>query len=221
MPGFDVVLFDFDGTVADTSPGIKEGLGHTFRLNNMPELSKEEMDKFIGPPLDDSFMKYCNVTKEKAMAMVHEFRAYYHTKGIDKFVIYDGLEAAIRVLKEKNILVGIATSKPEIMAVHILKKAGIYELFDVVQGASLDCSLIKKTDIVRHVLTKEEVLGKKALMVGDTEYDIIGAHNNNIPVLWVNYGFGTRENALAEKPEFTAENVCEMTEFFSTFDRRK
>lgn len=220
MPKFDVVLFDFDGTIADTSPGIKEGLRHVFELNNMPQLTDKEMDKFIGPPLDDSFVKYCSVTLEKAKSMVLEFRAHYHTKAIDKFYIYQGLEDAIRVLKDKNILVGVATSKPEVMAVHILKKAGLYEYFDVIQGATLDGKLIKKNDIVRHVLDKENIKGKTALMVGDTEFDIFGAHMNNIQALWVAYGFGTLENAKRENPEYIAGNMQEMIKFFQTFDGR-
>lgn len=220
MPKFDVVLFDFDGTIADTSPGIKEGLRHVFELNDMPQLSDKEMDKFIGPPLDDSFVKYCGVTLEKAKSMVLEFRAHYHTKAIDKFYIYDGLEEAIKVLKDKNILVGVATSKPEVMASYILKKAGLYECFDVIQGATLDGKLIKKNDIVHHVLNKENVKGKTALMVGDTEFDIFGAHMNGISALWVAYGFGTLENAQKENPEYTALDMKEMIKFFQTLDRR-
>lgn len=216
MSGFEVVLFDFDGTVADTSPGIKEGLNHTFKVNNMPSMTDKAMDRFIGPPLDDSFVKYCGVSIEKAKSMVLDFREHYHVKAIDKFVIYEGLTDAIEVLKRRGIKVGIATSKPEVMAIHILKKAGIFDLFDVIQGATLDGKLIKKTDIVRHVLSKDEIKGKKALMVGDTEFDILGAHSNNIPCMWVDYGFGTYENALKEKPEYIARTTKEMAEIFLT-----
>lgn len=221
MPDFDVVLFDFDGTIADTSPGIKEGLSHVFALNNMRQMTDEETDRFIGPPLDDSFVKYCSVTREKAAQMVLDFRAHYHNKAIDKFYIYDGIEEAVKILKEKNITVGVATSKPEVMARHILEKAGISDLFDVIQGATLDGKLIKKKDIVRCILDKDSISGKKVLMVGDTEFDILGAHENNLPALWVEYGFGTLENALAAKPEYIAHNMGEMIDFFQTFDRRK
>ena len=216
MALYDGVLFDFDGTVADTSPGIKEGLRHTFELNNMPPMTSSEMDRFIGPPLDDSFVKYCNVTREKAYEMVLQFREHYHVKAIDRFLIYEGLEDAIKVLKAKGIKVGIATSKPEVMAIYILKKAGIYDLFDVIQGATLDGKLIKKNDIVAHVLQKDEIRGKSALMVGDTAFDIYGAHCNGIPCLWVDYGFGTKEDAMKENPEYIAKTTKEMAEFFST-----
>ena len=216
MPQFEVVLFDFDGTVADTSPGIKEGLRHVFELNGMPLMTDTEMDRFIGPPLDDSFEKYCNVSRDKAKEMVLQFREHYHVKAIDKFIIYDGLVDAIKILKDKGIKVGIATSKPEVMAIHILKLAGIFDLFDVIQGASLDGKLIKKNDIVKHVLQKDGICGKKTLMVGDTEFDIYGAHCNKIPCLWVDYGFGTYENALKEKPEYIARTTKEMAEFFLT-----
>ncbi len=220
MPDFDVVLFDFDGTLADTSPGIKEGLAHVFALNNMRQMTDEETDRFIGPPLDDSFVKYCSVSREKAGEMVLDFRAHYHTKAIDKFYIYDKIEDAIKILRDKNIVVGVATSKPEVMAVHILKKAGIFELFDVIQGATLDGKLIKKKDIVRCILQKDIVKGKKVLMIGDTEFDIYGAHENNIPALWVEYGFGTREKALTAEPEYIAHDMDKMIEFFQTFNRR-
>lgn len=216
MPQFDIVLFDFDGTIADTSPGIKEGLLHTFQRNNMPLMTDDEMDKFIGPPLDDSFVKYCGVAREKAKEMVLQFREHYHNKAIDKFYIYNGLEEALKVLKEKGIMIAVATSKPEMMAVHILKKANLYHYFDVIQGATLDGKLIKKTDIVQHVLNKESVRGKKALMVGDTEFDIHGAHVNNIPCLWIEYGFGTLENATRENPEYTLKTTEDMTEFFKS-----
>lgn len=217
MPEFEVVLFDFDGTVADTSPGIKEGLLHTFAVNNMEPMTDSEMDRFIGPPLDDSFEKYCHVSREKAKEMVLDFRGYYHVKGIDKFVIYPYVEEAIKVLKAKGIIVAIATSKPEPMAIHILKKAGLFDYFDIIKGATLDGSLIKKADIVRHVLDHELVKGKKTLMVGDTEFDIIGAHENSIAALWVNYGFGTVEAAMAENPEYALDTGEEMVKFFKAF----
>lgn len=217
MPKFDVVLFDFDGTVADTSPGIKEGLSHVFKLNNMPMMTNSEMDRFIGPPLDDSFMNYCAVSKEKAKEMVLQFREHYHNRAIDKFYIYQGFTDAVKVLREKGIIAAIATSKPETMAIHILKKAGIYDLFDVIQGATLDGKLIKKTDIVKKVLEKDGIKGKKALMVGDTRFDIYGAHQNKIPALWVQYGFGTLSEVKSENPEFSVRDTNEMADFFRTF----
>lgn len=217
MGKFDAVLFDFDGTIADTSPGIKEGLTHVFKLYNLPCMTNEQMDRFIGPPLNDSFVKYCGVDEKTAKQMVLDFRAHYHTKAIDKFFIYPMLEDALKILKEKGLLVAIATSKPEIMAIHILKKAGIYKYFDIVQGATLDGKLIKKNDIIKHVLERNELKGKKPIMVGDTEFDIIGAHANSVPALWVNYGFGKKETAEKLQPEYMVETVGEMIEFFYTF----
>ncbi len=217
MSKFEAVLFDFDGTVADTSPGIKEGLLYAFEVNGLPPLSYSEMDKFIGPPLSESFMNYCGVSPEKSRKMIKDFRKKYHIEGVNKFLIYDGLETALKVLKRKNIVVALATSKPEDMAVHILKRAGLYEYFDVILGATLDERLIQKSDIISIVLDNPLIKGKNTLMAGDTKFDIIGAHENNIPALWVKYGFGVKEEAEAEKPEYIAENMDEMIEFFESF----
>lgn len=214
---FDAVLFDFDGTVADTSPGIKEALAHSFKINGVPEMSNEEMDKFIGPPLTDSFEKYCGASHEKSVKMVADFREKYHSGSIDKFIIYDGIEKAFKALKERGVLVVLATSKPQPAAEYILKKAGLYEYFDVILGATFDEKLIKKADIVSHLLNSERLSGKMTLMVGDTEFDIIGAHDNNVPAMWVRYGFGDIEKVAPEKPEFVAETVEDMIEIFKTF----
>jgi phosphoglycolate phosphatase len=157
------------------------------------------------------------VNEETALKLIKDFRRKYHGEGVDEFVIYDGIEEALKVLKEKGVVVALATSKPETMAVHILKKSGLYDYFDVIQGANLDGSLVFKSDIVKLVLEHPLVAGKKALMVGDTKYDIAGAHQNGIDTLWVNYGFGTKEEALLEKTEYTAENMEEMIEFFKKF----
>lgn len=211
------MLFDFDGTVADTSPGIKKALLYAFEKNNLPSMTSGEMDKFIGPPLTESFVRYCGVSDEKALKMIADFREKYHGGAVDEFVIYGGLEEAFKVLKEKGVVIALATSKPETMAVHILKKSGLYPYFDVIQGATLDNKLLHKADIVRTVLENPLIKGKKALMVGDTKYDITGAHKNSLETLWVMYGFGTYEDVSPEKPEYTARTVEEMTEFFKGF----
>lgn len=214
---FDCVLFDFDGTVADTSPGIKEALNYAFEVNGMPLMTSEEMDRFIGPPLTDSFMTYCSVSYEKSLVLLKDFRKKYHTEGIDKFIIYENIPEALNVLRKKGIIVALATSKPEPMAVYILKKAGLFALFDFILGAELDGSLIKKDDIVAHLLENPAISGKKVLMVGDTEFDVFGAHKNSVPALYLESGFGKRERVMRENPEYTAKDAKEMAEFFETF----
>lgn len=211
------MLFDFDGTIADTSPGIKKALLYAFEVNALPSRTSGEMDCFIGPPLTESFVKFCGVSDEKSQKMVKDFRKKYNKEGVDEFNIYEGLEDAFKVLKEKGVIVALATSKPEPMAVHILKKSGLYDYFDVIQGATQDNTLLFKADIVRTVLENPLIKGKKALMVGDTKYDIIGAHKNGVDALWVMYGFGTYEDVSPEKPEYTAHTMADMTEFFKDF----
>ncbi|MCD8048247.1 MAG: HAD hydrolase-like protein [Clostridia bacterium] len=214
MSKFDAVLFDFDGTVADTSPGIKSTLLYVFEKNNMERLDSGQMDKFIGPPLTDSFMNYCGKSYDEALRLQGDFRARYRVEGVNMFEIYPGFEDALKVLKKKGVVIAIATSKPETMAVHILKKAGLYGYFDVILGATVDESLTRKDDIMRIVLENPMIKGKSAVMVGDTKLDIMGAHKNGIAALWVKYGFGIKKEAEEQRPEYTAENVEEMIRFF-------
>ena len=88
---YDAVIFDFDGTLTDSAPGIINCLH--FALNNLKFQVPHEsvLRKFLGPPLVDSFIRYCKMSKEDAIKATAEYRVRYLTKGLKENMVFPGI----------------------------------------------------------------------------------------------------------------------------------
>ena len=131
------VLFDLDGTLVDSKPGIFAAIRYTFRELQLPELSEEDMDRFIGPSIGSSFRNVCGFSDEETEQAIELFRAYYREKGLYECTVYPGLTRLLQILKEENRKVALSTKKPEIFARQILQS-----LF--LKKAQLDCRILRR-----------------------------------------------------------------------------
>ncbi|MEE0946678.1 MAG: HAD-IA family hydrolase [Acutalibacteraceae bacterium] len=208
---FETILFDLDGTLTDPSVGITNSVAYSLLYYGIKVEDKRTLECFIGPPLFASFEKFYGFSKEKAIEAVEKYREYFRDKGIFENRLYDGTVELLKELKEKGKKIVLATSKPEIFALRILEYFHLYEYFDIVVGSTLDGSLINKEDIIRVALSKLSGADRgKCIMIGDRSHDIIGARRNGIKSIGVLYGFGSREELSAQKPDYLAENFEEI-----------
>ena len=200
---YENVLFDLDGTITDPAEGILNSIRHS--LTYYPEITvpnREILEKFIGPPLWESYVKYCGMDKQTAEEAVEHYREYFRPTGIFENKLYDGIPQLLKALKESGIKVRLATSKPDIFARQILEHFGITEYFTSIQGSALDGSLIKKEDVIAKIITETEgITASNTVMIGDTAFDIIGARANGIPAIGVCYGYGV-PSEMAESGAF-------------------
>lgn len=201
---YDILFFDLDGTLTDSSVGITKSI--RFALQNMgvecPDT--EPLKKYIGPPLAASFKDYFD-TPEEIDRGVKLYRQRYSEAGWKENRPYDGITQALAVLKEQGKKIYMATSKPEHSAKQIAAYFGLEPYFDAICGASDDLSRNTKQEVVAYAL---EVAGvpvgsdgkvndpERILMIGDRHYDVEGAGMFGIRTLGVTYGFGSREELL-------------------------
>ncbi|MBE7024718.1 MAG: HAD family hydrolase [Ruminococcaceae bacterium] len=207
---YDTILFDLDGTLVNSAEGITEGV--RFALENMgyPPLPYETREKFIGPPIRDSFQKYCGVDEETATALLAAYRVYYADKGVHQTVPYDGIPELLQKLKEAGKELFVATAKPTVYSRIILEEWNLAGFFEEIVGAGFDKNFETKDKIVK--LAASMATGKRILMVGDTVFDVEGARVNGLPTLGVLYGFGDHEALCAVRPEYLVNTVEEMEE---------
>lgn len=210
----DYIFFDFDGTLVDTGAGIFDSLNYAFEKMGEPILSEQDMRKYIGPPLEWSFMNYNNMNEDEAAETSKHFRVNYKAKGVEMHSLYDGVEEMLCKLHEKGKILALATSKPEDFAVKILKDYDLYKYFDVISGATFDGTRSSKMEVLNHAieLCKPDDL-EKCVLVGDTENDVIGAKQAGIDCVGVLYGFGSDEqlkNAGAVKTVATPQDVINL-----------
>lgn len=190
------VLFDLDGTVMDSGPGIKHTAIRTLKEMHLPSPSYEDLDFFIGPPLRDCF-RLCKVPEERIEEAVTIYRHFYEQKdgGYLDATPYPGIDTLLSNLDKKGYVPFVCTSKGKSLAERIVKEFHLAPLFKGVYGASLDGSLAKKKDIIAKCLT-DLPEGSKDVMIGDTYLDIEGANANHIPSIGVTWGYGVKEKMI-------------------------
>ena len=199
------VMFDLDGTLFDSSEGIKmcyrKGLEH-FGIYVEDD---SELDKVIGPSLYDSYHRFFGLNGDDILTAVKIYRDLYGSDGIYRIRMYDGVEKMLDSLKQNGFTICLATSKPYVMAKKILEFTGLMRYFDVVCGANLDGSMSDKVELIGECLKQSGFTDKRrAYMVGDRSYDMVGAAKAGVHSIGVTYGFGTRMELMNAGAEFTA-----------------
>ncbi|MBP8314826.1 HAD family hydrolase, partial [Clostridium neonatale] len=198
MNNFKYILFDLDGTITDSGEGITKAVQYALKHFGINVEDINELKKFVGPPLRDSYMKFYNFDEEKATEGIKVFREYYEEKGMFENSLYDGIVDVLKALKKSGKELIVATSKPEVHAKKILEHFNVDKYFTIIAGADFEETRVKKGDVIkyaldnfRNTLNDNEVLNlSQVIMIGDREHDIIGAKENNIKAIGVLYGYG-------------------------------
>ncbi len=151
---YHTILFDLDGTLTDSGPGITNSVAYALKKWNIEEKDINVLRKFVGPPLDASFAKYYGFSKEKCVQAIQYYREYYLTKGIYENQVYDGMEELLKWLRDTGRRAIVATSKPEPSAIHVLEYFHIDSYFDIIAGATIDGSRVEKSDVIRYALDR-------------------------------------------------------------------
>lgn len=190
-------LFDFDGTLFDTSEGIIASSKYALDSMGIPYSSDRELSAFIGPPLMDTFMNRYNLNLEAAENAIKRFREYYEKEGLYRCSPYPGMKETLSALRDQGISTYVATSKPTVFTHAILERFHMLDCFDDVVGSNLDNSRSKKAEIIQYILEKNGIGDlQDVYMIGDKKQDMIGAQMVGTRFIGVLYGFGTKREFL-------------------------
>lgn len=187
------ILFDLDGTLLDTSIGVLKAVKVTILQLDLKMPSNEILQKFVGPPMQESFEKYFNLSKMEALKTANIFREIYKDS-LYEAKIYDGAIELLERLKAKNCKIAIATNKSHDNAINILRKFNILDFCDYAKGSDLEGKLTK-TDIVKECLCHLKAKKEESVLIGDSIVDAKGAKESNIDFIAMLYGFGFKSNS--------------------------
>jgi phosphoglycolate phosphatase len=217
MKDYQLVVFDLDGTLLDTTDGILASVSRTVSLLNLPALSREQLLSFIGPPAPDSFAKHCGLSGAMLQKAVEAFRSDYGNNNLFKAKPYSGIYDVFEYLRHSNVKTAIATYKKEDCALRLLQHYGFDSYTDIIFGADKDNKLQKK-DIIMKCITKSNLTSPKVLVVGDTLHDATGAEQLGLDFLAVTYGFGFRADGDLSAVNAIAfvENPRQFIQWFSS-----
>lgn len=182
------LLFDFDGTLFDTVEGITRSVQYAVnKLGLNPEL--ESLRCFAGPPLVDMFMEHFGFDPETAVQAVADFRERYKPIGLYECRVFPGVRELLMHLKKAGYRIGVATSKPQVLAAELLEREGMLPLFDVLVGSSPDRNNDSKAEVVRRAMDALGVTAAQTVLIGDTKYDVAGARQCAVPCIGVGWGY--------------------------------
>ncbi len=208
---YELVLFDLDGTLTDSGPGIMNSVQYALKKVGKEVEHVEDLKCFVGPPLAQQFAKFCGISEEEGHRMVELYREYYEPKGMLENMVYEGIPEVLSALQEAGVRLAVATSKPEKYARRIAEHFGIASYFEFIGGANMDGSRTKKSEVIEYVLEVCNVQERqKVLMIGDRKHDVLGARSCGLSALGVLYGYGDREELEQAGAEWIVDTPAQI-----------
>ena len=206
-----VVLFDVDGTIVDSAPAVMNAFRGALSDYDLPIPDDQRLRTYVGPPLWYSFSDL-GYEGELLANLVSGYRARYQAHYLDPEP-FPGVIELLHDLHRVGIPLATATSKQAPMALAQMEHLGLSEVFDVIAGATPDPASSKAT-VIREALTRLAARGvdtSHPVIIGDSIWDVRGAHEAGIPVIGVGWGYAT-EDGLDE-----ADAVCDTVDDLRSF----
>lgn len=207
---YDAVLFDFDGTFADTGIGIFDCIQYAVSALGREPLSRETLRTFIGPPIFDSFKRELNLNDEESLFAVEKYRELYAESGIYRFEVYEGTKELFEEMNASGIKVAFASSKPKHFIERIVDYLKIGNLVSYVSGPESDKAHDDKSILINRAVNSLGVDKSRTLMVGDRHFDINGANKAGVESVGVTYGYGSEDELRTAGATYIVHSTNEL-----------
>ena len=191
---YSTLLFDLDGTLTDSREGIVKSVRYALERLSLPSLLEETLLRFIGPPLEDSFQRYCGLTEAGAEEAVRLYRERYNPIGVYENLPAPGLAEYCRRWKAEGCRLALASSKPEHLCEKICQRFGFAESMEVIAGSQPGAGM-SKADVIRLCMERlglTEAEKRRTVMIGDRRFDAEGAAECGLHCVGVEF-FGYAE----------------------------
>ncbi len=210
-------IFDLDGTLTDSKPGILGCLTKTLEAHRIPWT--EPLDWFIGPPAGQSLRRLMpDADESRRAALLHDYRLCYDATGWQQNSVYPGVHEMLQSLQASGWQLFLCTSKREDFTLRILEKFALSRYFLAVYADTAGSLHHTKTALLRRLLEEQSLDPASTVMVGDRNFDIEAARANGVTSIAVTYGYGTSEELESARPGHTCNAVADLLPIFSALN---
>ncbi|HEX5121710.1 MAG TPA: HAD hydrolase-like protein, partial [Rhodanobacteraceae bacterium] len=205
-----LVLFDLDGTLIDSEPGITACLAHAFERIGAPLPAREVLRTWIGPPFRQTFPTVLGDDEARIVAAIDHYRDRFEDVGWTEHAVYDGIPELIASLAERGDTLAVVTTKPESQARLIVDHFPFGSAFARVYGPSDRHSHRSKADMIADTLRDFGARAEQTTMIGDRHFDIEGARANGVRGIGVAWGFGSIDELIDAGAQSIARSPVEL-----------
>ena len=198
------LIFDLDGTLTDSKPGILGCLQQVIDARGLGDCGP--LDRFIGPPVEEWVTDLMpGATAEQHTAMARDYRACYDREGWRNNSVYPGIREMLVELRAQGFPLYVCTSKQQHFALRILDLFGLSGQFTAIYGDKSEYASHSKEDLLARLLRDHSLAPENAWMIGDRVFDIRAGRANGVRCLAAGWGYGSPEeyaqaDAIAANP---------------------
>lgn len=206
------ILFDLDGTLVDSLPGIEFSVREAFSQCKLP-LAKKSLRELVGPPIRTILSRAGTVVDETSLdALERAFRASYDSEGWRKTVCFPDVDRVLRMMHDWGHHLFVVSNKPRYAALQILEREGFLPYFEaVVTRDSRSPHYEGKGEMIGDLLAERGIVREECLMVGDTAEDGKAAAATGIKFIQMTHGYGAA-GQLSSIP--VAHTLDSFSQFF-------
>src|SRR5579862_414499 len=205
---FDLLIFDFDGTLCDTRVAIAHCLERALGKYGRPIPAREQTENIVSKGLslpetiillDPGLRSHSNAVSE----MVSAYRSFYRSEGDTLVKVFPGANAVLQRVRKLGTKCIVVSNKGTEAIHRSLDRFELMPFIDLVLGEKSGVPFKPDPALLNDRIAPKfpQIVKARMLMIGDTEVDIKFAHASEIACCWAAYGFGDRQHCMALSPE--------------------
>lgn len=206
---YDTVILDLDGTITESAPGIMRSAAYALEKMGRPVPGEDVLRRFVGPPLVDSFIRYCGLTEAEAMEAIEIYRERHTVLGWKEARVYTGIAPMLIALKRAGAYIALASSKPLPLCKETLAYFGLLPLFDKLSAPPYSATKADKEQLILDALPAHF---EHACMIGDRKFDMDGARRSGVTAIGAGYGYGSEEELLDSGAQVYCPDVASLAD---------
>lgn len=215
MHNYETILFDLDGTITDSAPGVMNSFHYALNRFGIEPRTHAELKRVVGPPLKYSFHTFYGVPEDKVPEILKIYQSYYEPRGMFENSVFPGMEELFRRLRAAGRRLVVASSKRQDGVDAVMAHFKLDRYFDLMAGSDESAGRVEKADVIRYIIdTLHMTDPNAAILVGDRRYDVEGALPFGIATVGVLHGYGTEEELREAGAAYIVRDAWELMDFF-------
>jgi phosphoglycolate phosphatase len=209
----DLIMFDLDGTLADTGHDLADAVNYTRSHFNLAPLAEHLVYGHVGRGVEH-LLKYSLAEEypDHFHEVVRIFLERYERHLLDTTVLYPGVQGALDHFRRKRRV--LVSNKMHRLTVAVARGLGVENQFDAILGGDSAAEKKPHPALLNLVLERFKVPAASALIVGDGDTDIEAGKRAGVITCGVTYGLGRRDDLIAAKPDVMIDNIAELSDHF-------